>query len=78
VKPIYTDESGAEIRKLTVMMKMAPGYDPENSDWWYGVYDRSGTKIREEGKLPDCILCHQQALETDYLFSNEVTQTGKE
>jgi len=24
------------------MVKMPPGYDSENSDWWYGVYDASG------------------------------------
>ena len=28
VKPIYTDSSGTNIRKLTIMVKMSPGYDP--------------------------------------------------
>jgi hypothetical protein len=78
VKPIYTDESGSKVRKLTVMMKMAPGFDPENADWWYGIYDASGTEVWDEGKLPDCIICHQQAADTDYLFSNEVMHTNKE
>lgn len=78
VKPIYADASGAGVRKLTVMMKMAPGYDPENGDWWYGVYDASGTELWRAGKLPECIICHEQAEETDYLFSQEVTDAARE
>jgi len=78
VKPIYTDSSGTNIRKLTIMVKMSPGYDPENADWWYGIYDASGTDMWDEGKLSDCITCHKQAVETDYLFSKEVIDAGKE
>jgi hypothetical protein len=78
VKPIYTDSSGENIRKLTIMVKMSPGFDPENADWWYGVYDESGTDMWDEGKLSDCIICHKQAADTDYLFSNDVINAGKE
>jgi hypothetical protein len=78
VKPIYNDSSGTNIKKLTIMVKMPPGYDPENADWWYGIYDASGIDMWDEGKLPDCIVCHKQAAETDYLFSKEVTRAGKE
>ncbi len=77
VKPIYTDSSGTNIRKLTIMVKMPPGYDPENADWWYGKSDESGIDVWG-GKLPDCITCHKQAAETDYLFSKEVISAGKE
>ena len=72
VKPIYTDASGTTVFKLTVMVKLSPGYDPENADWWYGVYDASGTTVKRQGVLRDCIPCHKQAAETDYLFSKEV------
>jgi len=78
IKPIYTDSSGTNIRKLTIMVKMPAGYDSENADWWYGVYDASGTDMWDEGKLQDCIICHKQAAETDYLFSKEVLNAGKE
>lgn len=78
VKPIYTDSSGTNIRKLTIMVKMSPGYDPANADWWYGIYDASGTDMWNEGKLPDCIICHKQAAETDYLFSKDVMNTAHE
>ena len=78
VKPIYTDASGTKIRKLTIMVKMSPDFDPENADWWYGIYDESGMDMWDEGKLSDCIICHKQAAETDYLFSKEVINAGKE
>ena len=78
VKPIYNDSNGTNIKKLTIMVKMPPGYDPENADWWYGIYDATGIDMWDEGKLPDCIICHKQAAETDYLFSREVINAGKE
>jgi len=78
VKPVYTDSRGKVVIKLTIMVKMAPGYDPENANWWYGVYGASGTDMWDEGKLPDCIICHKQATETDYLFSKEVTGAAEE
>ena len=77
VKPIYTDSSGTSIKKLTIMVKMSPGYDTENADWWYGQSDESG-KDAWGGKLPGCITCHKQAAETDYLFSKEVINADKE
>jgi len=75
VKPIHTDSSGTKVLKITIMVKMPPGYDSENADWWYGVYDESGTDIWDEGKLPDCVICHKQAAETDYLFAKDVMHT---
>ncbi len=78
VKPVYADATGSNVLMLTVMVKMPVGYDQENSDWWYGKYDASGTAARRQGKLPDCIACHKQAAETDYLFSKEVMESAKE
>ena len=78
IKPIYNDAYGASVRKLTIMVKMHSGYDPENADWWYGDYDAFGTTVRKHGKLAECITCHKQAAETDYLFSREVVTAAKE
>ncbi len=77
VKPIYTDSNGTNIRTLAIMVKMPPGYDLENADWWYGRSLESGINMLG-GKLPECIICHKQAAETDYLFSREVINAGKE
>ncbi len=78
VKPIYNDAEGKSVRKLTIMVKMSPGYDPENGDWWYASYDATGNKAREQGRLHGCIPCHKQAVETDYLFSKDVLNATNE
>ncbi|RMH42247.1 MAG: hypothetical protein D6689_08740, partial [Deltaproteobacteria bacterium] len=53
---------------ITAMVKMAAGYDDENGNWWYGVYDASGTKAMKAGKIDMCINCHDQASDRDYVF----------
>jgi len=78
VKPIYNDAEGQSVRKLTIMVKMPPGYDPENGDWWYASYDATGTKATEQGRLHGCIFCHKQASETDYVFAKDVLDAAKE
>lgn len=71
-KPLYADPQGKEFARLVIMVKMQEGYDSENGDWWYGVYDESGTKMWYEGRIPECIACHAMAKETDYMFSRSV------
>lgn len=72
VKSAFYDAEGNSFRGLTVMVKMPAGYDPENADWWYGKYDESGTHVLKQGRLTECIFCHGQASDTDYLFSRDV------
>jgi hypothetical protein len=74
VKPLYSDAGATRILELMIMVKMPAGYDPENADWWYGVYDATGRKTRRRGKLIGCISCHAFAAETDYLFAEEVLE----
>ncbi len=71
-KPLYSDFEGKKFARLVIMVKMEEGYDPDNGDWWYGVYDESGTKMTYQGRIPECISCHAMAKETDYLFSRSV------
>ena len=71
-KPLYSDPDGKHFARLVIMVKMYEGYDSENGDWWYGVYDESGTKMWYEGRIPECISCHAMAKETDYLFARSV------
>ncbi len=71
-KPLYSDPEGKEFARLVIMVKMKEGYDSQNGDWWYGVYDESGTKMAYEGRIPECISCHAMAKETDYMFSRSV------
>ncbi len=78
LKPLYPDEKRSETSKLTIMVKMEKGYDSENGDWWYGVYDKTGRKGSHKGKVPSCIKCHVKAKETDYMFSKSVMEDIEE
>jgi hypothetical protein len=55
---------------LTVMMKRAPGYNPENGDWEYMVFDGSGKSVQARGKLEKCQACHMMAKDRDYVSRN--------
>ncbi len=76
-KPLYRDAQGKEFARLVIMVKMEEGYDSENGDWWYGVYDESGTQMAYEGRIPECIRCHAMAKDTDYLFARSVMKKLK-
>lgn len=69
VKVGYADDGGkpGAAKTLTVMAKMAPGYDPDNGDWYYGVLSPDGTRAMKQGKIGMCINCHAGA-DVDYLF----------
>ena len=52
---------------LTVMVKRAPGYNPEVGDWEFMVTDGKGVEVRERGKLENCQTCHVSWTRTDYV-----------
>ena len=78
IKPLYSDSQRYETSKLTIMIKMEKGYDRDNGDWWYGVYDETGMEGRHQGKIKSCIKCHAQGKETDYMFSESVMESISE
>ena len=67
VKAQYKSKDATEASGLTVMGKMEPGYDPDHGDWFYGVYDSTGTKARMQGKLESCLGCHEADEDQDFL-----------
>lgn len=75
IKPLYKEKNRGYLARLVVMVKMHKGYDTKNNDWWYGVYDKTGTTVWFEGRIKSCIKCHEIAKETDYLFSETVMET---
>lgn len=72
---VKTHLTGAEsdtVTAVTVMVKMPAGYDPDNNDWWWGMYDKDGKVAEMSGKVPVCIACHKPAAAADYVFSQKV------
>ena len=78
LKPLYPDPPRSKIAKLTIMIKMEKGYDAENGDWWYGVYDETGMEGWYQGKIQSCIKCHSKAKKTDYMFSESTMESINE
>ena len=75
VKVHFSNARGTDILRLMLMAKMAAGFDPDHGDWWYGMYDgKAGTSVIEEGAIANCIVCHQRASDTDYIFASEVAR----
>jgi hypothetical protein len=72
LKPLFPDKERSSIARLVIMMKMQKGYDSDNGDWWYGVYDETGKEGWHTGKIKSCIKCHTHAKSTDYMFSDIV------
>ncbi len=73
-KPLYPNPQRDYCARLTIMIKMPKGYDPQNGDWWYGVYDETGTEAWYRGKIRSCIVCHKMAQKSDYLFTESVME----
>ena len=74
IKPLYADEQRKYLARIVVMIKMDKGYDTKHNNWWYGVYDKTGTKVAHEGKIQSCIKCHEMTKHTDYLFTTAVME----
>ena len=64
----YETADATEPTGLTVMAKMPPGYDPENGDWYYAIFDAAGKSATLGGKLAPCTGCHIHARPRDFLF----------
>jgi hypothetical protein len=77
LKSLFVDYNQTQFKKLAIMVKMQKGYDPVNNDWWYGLYDESGMIAEREGKMFDCIDCHEVVRETDFMFSEDVMSDFK-
>ena len=71
-KPLFSDPQGKDFARLVIMLKMPKGYDDKHGDWWYGVYDESGTVKHHQGRIHSCIVCHEEGRSTDYTFSESV------
>jgi hypothetical protein len=70
VKEMLDASGGPPI--LTVMYKMAAGYDPPNNDWWWGRLNADGspTALEYVGKVSFCPACHQAAPKADLVFGS--------
>ena len=67
VKEKLSTPKSTEPELLTVMVKREAGYDRDNGDWEYVVFDGAGAKVEARGKLENCQACHVGYRETDFV-----------
>ena len=53
---------------LTVMMKREAGFNPENGDWEYLVFDGAAKQVQTRGRLDNCQACHTMVAHTDFVY----------
>jgi hypothetical protein len=67
------DASGA-VSAITLMLKGAPGYNPDLGDFWFGALNADGSPKHDAsgaerlGKLSECYGCHVPREAQGYLF----------
>lgn len=74
VKENYMPDS--TLAAITVMHKVAAGYNPDHNDWFFAKFQPSGAlemapdgSMALEGRVPGCQACHGQQKDNDYLFT---------
>lgn len=70
VRAVY---EGGQVSKLTIMGKGEPGLNPVVGDWWFAVTTPAGVPLEDNGqhlagKLPQCVACHDERGNDDFLF----------
>ncbi len=61
-------DSSKTLGSITVMAKVK-GYDPENGDWYWAMFDPEG-KVLKEGSPGGCISCHAGMRSNDFVIIN--------
>ncbi len=67
--------------QVVLMYKREAGYDEENKNWFWAVYDNDGLLVKDtdsqsqagrvaKGKAHGCISCHSAAPGGDYVFND--------
>ncbi len=67
LKEKFSDAEGKETELFTGMIKRQPGYNPECGDWEFFTLPGDGSKISARGKLQNCMDCHVEYKNRDYV-----------
>jgi hypothetical protein len=59
-----------KLKTIDVMYKVK-GYNPKEGDWFWAQYKTDG-KTLAEGKIDECIKCHEAQKKNDYVWSSKL------
>ena len=59
---------------LVAMVKHERGFNPQANDWEFLVIDGNASRIQRREKTGDCLACHSQQKNTDFVFRSYLTE----
>ncbi|MXU66878.1 cytochrome P460 family protein [Oceanomicrobium pacificus] len=82
IEAVANDFEG-HLGAITIMFRNAPGYDPDNGNWFYakflpdGTLDKAPDGTAQAGRVAagedtGCIACHAGAPGEDYIFTTDM------
>ena len=63
-------DKNKKLKHVDVMYKVK-GYNPKGGDWFWAQYKPSG-KVDQEGKVDECIKCHEAQKTNDYVYTSKM------
>ena len=66
------DRADATAPEGSVIVKVN-GYDPDNRDWFWAMYEPDGT-VLAEGSPGGCISCHEGMRSNDFVIINPLDE----
>lgn len=72
LKEKFSDPEGKQTELFTGMVKREKGYNSECGDWEFFTLSADAAKVTSRGKLKNCMDCHVEYKESDYVTKNYV------
>jgi hypothetical protein len=63
-------DKNKKLKHVDVMYKVK-GYNPTGGDWFWAQFKASG-KLDQEGKIDECIKCHEAQKTNDYVYTSKM------
>lgn len=63
-------DKNKKLKHVDVMYKVK-GYNPKGGDWFWAQFKASG-KVDQEGKIDECIKCHEAQKGNDYVYTSKM------
>ena len=67
LKQKFLDAQGKKTDFYTGMRKREPGFNPKLGDWEFFTLDATAKKVTSQGKIAECMNCHQKYGKTDFV-----------
>ncbi len=75
IKEKLSDAEGTQTELFTGMVKREKNYNPQCGDWEFFTVSGDASRIASRGKLQNCIDCHVEYSDSDYVTKKYIANT---